>query len=561
MYFVLSWANLDPKRFERAVQMLLKRLHPDLMSIDGAGGDDGRDAELPITSWSANDGIEAFEIKSHDGRLTSSPRRQIKRSLQTAVLKLPKMRKWTLIIGLNPTPGEITWFRTTLQAEAPGVDIRWEGIDWLDEQFAAHRDLTRYVEGHQAELLRAAGEYNHERAVLAGGATDLFMRQVALQARVDELSPHWTLDTATSADGPIFRLRAKHSDAATADPIVIRPRLNFSAGDAVAARAREEFERMISYGGVADLDPTHFKGFELDCSDEVRSLLAGLDQPGHIRVGAPPQRLDRPLRATLEVRDGGPTGKISNSLEVSFTEYTAGARGGRMIGSDAAGVIKVAIGLPRPEVSQETGPITGGEFNITFANPWDFPLADVVGPLKFQAELHAGGHLTIRASWAKLKAHHEKTDDAGAEQTAMLARAASVLARFEDLLDVRLRLPFNFMGHEVETAERALRALEGEHVPMPGAAVHIAVEPGVARQVLADLGDDPVRLAYEVSDHVLTIGDVEVPYGTCTMKMTEGRIVNRAELLGGPDDGTIQVHMEPTGEPIVFIAGPLTPDE
>ncbi len=557
---MLDLARLDPRRFERAVQMLLKRLHPDLTSIDGAGGDGGRDAELPITSWAADDGIDAFEIKSHSGRVTSSARRQIKRSLQTAVRTLPGMRRWNLIIGLNPTPGEITWFRTQLQAEAPDLELRWMGIDWLDEQFAAHRDLARFVEGAQSELLRAAGEYNQEQAVLANGALDLFTRHVALQARVDEVSPHWTLDTRTTADGPMFLLRAKHPEAAKVDPIVVRPRLDFSAGDSAAVRASEQFERTISYGGVAELDSTHFKGFEIDCSDEVRTLLIGLEQPGHVRIGAPPQHLDRPLRATLEVRDGVPNGAVQSSMEVSFTEFTAGVLGGRITGSDAAGVIAVEISLPRQLPSDMAGPITGSEFHLRFGNAWDFLLADVAEPLKLQASLHAGGQLTIRASWATLKTHQDDVNDSRAEQIAMLARAAAVLARFEDLLDVRLRLPTSFRGQEVEFAEQALRALEGEPVPMPGASLHIAIEPGLVRQALTDLGEDPVGLALELADHVVTIGEVEVPYGVCTLKVVQGRIVNRPELLAGPDDGSIQLHIEPSNEPIVFLAGSLEPD-
>lgn len=558
---LLKFADLDPRRFERAVQMLLKRLHPDLVSIDGSGGDDGRDAELPITSWSAGDGIEGFEIKSHDGRLNSSARRQVKRSLETAVAKLPRLRRWTLVIGLNPTPGEIAWLRTKLQAAAPEIELRWRGIDWLDGQFAAHRDLARYVEGPHQELLRAAGEYNQERAALAGGVADLFARHVALQTRVDEVSPHWTLDTATGAGGPLFSLRAKHPRAATVDPIVVRPRLDFSAGDLEAVRAREQFEKTISYGGVADLGPTHFKGFEIDCSAEVRRLLAGLDQPGSLRLGGQPQRLDRPLRLTLEVRDGGPDGPVQGAIEISLTRYTAGVRGARMMGSDAAGVVDVEIGLPRPADGASTGPVSGGEFHLTFGHFWDFGLCDVVEPLRLNAGLHAGGHLAIRASWAKFEARRDNLDDTGTMEAAMLARAAAVLARFEELLAVRLRLPTNFRAHEIEVAERALGALEGEPVPIPGANVHLEVESGAIRKALADLGEDPVRLAYELVDHAVSIGDVEVPYGACTIKILEGRIVNRQELLDGPDDGSIQIHIAPAGQPVLFIAGPLRSDE
>ena len=41
---MIDWRNVDPQRFERAVQALLKSLYPELKSLDGAGGDGGRDA-------------------------------------------------------------------------------------------------------------------------------------------------------------------------------------------------------------------------------------------------------------------------------------------------------------------------------------------------------------------------------------------------------------------------------------------------------------------------------------------------------------------------------------
>ena len=68
---MLSWGALDPGRTERGIQALLRQLHPGLRSLDGAGGDGGRDAQL-VTA----DGKTVFEIKSF-GRLNSSARRQI----------------------------------------------------------------------------------------------------------------------------------------------------------------------------------------------------------------------------------------------------------------------------------------------------------------------------------------------------------------------------------------------------------------------------------------------------------------------------------------------------
>lgn len=79
----MSWEQQDLKRTERGIQMLLRRVHPGLRSYDGAAGDSGRDATL-VTG----DGRTVFEVKSF-GRLTSSRRTQVERSLRQAVASAP----------------------------------------------------------------------------------------------------------------------------------------------------------------------------------------------------------------------------------------------------------------------------------------------------------------------------------------------------------------------------------------------------------------------------------------------------------------------------------------
>jgi hypothetical protein len=142
---VLNWEQ-DPKRTERGIQMLLKHIYPGLRSLDGAGGDGGRDATL-ITA----DGTTVFEIKS-SGRLTSSRRSQVERSLRAAVASMPSMTRWVLVIPMNMTPArpgvrgsEETWLDDRLPTLAPGVDLDWWGLDWLDDQLSERMDVQRYI--------------------------------------------------------------------------------------------------------------------------------------------------------------------------------------------------------------------------------------------------------------------------------------------------------------------------------------------------------------------------------------------------------------------------------
>lgn len=57
---MLNWKDLDPQTVERAIKILLRDLFPGLRSVDGSGGDGGRDAYL------LDDGkMRVFEIKSY----------------------------------------------------------------------------------------------------------------------------------------------------------------------------------------------------------------------------------------------------------------------------------------------------------------------------------------------------------------------------------------------------------------------------------------------------------------------------------------------------------------
>jgi hypothetical protein len=109
-------------------------------AINGAGGDLAQDAR-----WDSPDGLVIFEIKSFRGRLGSSQRGQVKRSLTRAV-KLHAPARWVLITRSHPTPGDLTWLEKVGGA-LPGVALEWWGRDWLDTRMAGREDLIAYVEG------------------------------------------------------------------------------------------------------------------------------------------------------------------------------------------------------------------------------------------------------------------------------------------------------------------------------------------------------------------------------------------------------------------------------
>ena len=75
----IRWEELEPKRFEDMVSVLLSRLNPDAQRIDGTGGDGGWDVQ--IVHGQDDKITAAFELKSFTGRMTPSRREQTARSL------------------------------------------------------------------------------------------------------------------------------------------------------------------------------------------------------------------------------------------------------------------------------------------------------------------------------------------------------------------------------------------------------------------------------------------------------------------------------------------------
>src|SRR5712692_315753 len=132
---VVVWEKLSRETYERMVSVLLSRLNPQAVRIDGAGGDEGRDVQIRVGNR-----LDLFELKSHTGRVGKSQRAQIRQSLERASDLKPD--RWTLVIPIDRTPGENKWFGN-LQNSYP-FPLVWRGRTWLDRQMASFPEIARY---------------------------------------------------------------------------------------------------------------------------------------------------------------------------------------------------------------------------------------------------------------------------------------------------------------------------------------------------------------------------------------------------------------------------------
>jgi hypothetical protein len=483
-----------------------------------------------------------FEVKSF-GRLTSSRRRQVERSLRHAVESTPDMTRWVLVIPMNMTPArpgvrssEEQWFGEDLPRLAAGADLDWWGLDWLDDQVAENMAIQRYIEGVDGQLLQRAAEFKLEGGVLSRGAEDLHLRISNLQRTVDEISPFWTLDFSVRDGVQMTTLRAKVEDAPLLDPITITPTFTFHTDDAEDEALRKQFERTLAFGGSVDLPVGYVTDLDIEASDEARLLFrTGDPATSEFSVFTTREHLDRPIRCAYQVLDE--TDGVLEQFHVFFRERTAGARGVTLYGGDAAGVANIEVAIPWPaQVSEPAEMVDMGTAHMNLKLPEDVVGYDVDSLLPVLCTLTAAIEGTeIRLQVPGLgKITSEPLVAPPFANLDSLSQVVSDLHRIEKDSGSVLRFPANLTVGEVKELRSAVRQLDGESVEHTGG-LTLTLRSDAVAEFLATLKKAPEtgRLggfwaAAECQE--LRLGDLTLSYGPTAFWAPHPRLVNSAEL-------------------------------
>lgn len=533
---MLRWGELNPRTFERAVQGLLYAQNPGMVPIDGSGGDGGADGMLRTA-----DGRTVYEVKSYALRLTKAYRRKVAGSLGEAVKTVPDMSTWVLVVPINPTRGELTWFENELQLIAPGVALEWRGVGWLDLQAAEHLAFARMVQGPYAQVLAAAAEVHLEQAVMTGGVEDLFTRNKRLRERIDDVSLHWTVDWAIEGAVTTTTLRPKHPDAPRVDPIHLTPRFTFDPKNDEALKVQAKLEATMNYGGAVELNSEYFGGFDVEASAEAKLLMGPMDEPGALEIRSQVVTLPKPIRVNIRV-----IGDVDAELDVWCRTGTTGLRGFRINGEDSAGAVKVDLEVPGPDTPP--GDATG-TFNISFENPWQFAPKDLVPVLRLHTAMRAGGQVNLKIP-GFVMAMTTVPGQLDGPNYGDLLRIAEVVTKLEEHLDLTLRLPDGATLHQVRTAEAAVAALEGHQVDSTFSSITAKVIPGHVKNFVSQLPDGEFAVHTVHSSYTLTLGDLEIEYGPLALWMPQVRLSNRASLLRRPNAKSPKATFTATGQPI-----------
>ena len=335
----IRWDDLEPTGYENMVSVLLSRLHPNARRIDGKGGDGGRDVQLV----SGQDGeiITAFELKSFTGRMTSGRRDQVERSLKRAITSRPP--QWTLVVPIDPTPGEDKWFRQL--GKEYGVPTDWLGKTWLDEKMSAFPDIRRYfLEGAKDEVYRLLKDIREEQARITD-VHDAVARVRSLRGRLNEIDPHyryemstgptastiWPSDVAFSVSLGDVRIDVypKYLGADIDRPVTVKFKI-------VGGPKGEVIRNAMDYGLETTIPASLISSVTIDAP----LGLGGDFNATEINLSPINTTLDKPVTLALKVMDGD---SVLANCPVHFTSRTGGPRGSVMTGMDSSGWLQIRL--------------------------------------------------------------------------------------------------------------------------------------------------------------------------------------------------------------------------
>jgi hypothetical protein len=388
---MILWHRLDSKSIERAVQMLLRRLHPDCLSIDGAGGDGGRDVR-----YDSSDGLIIFEVKSFTDRLSRKQERQIEKSLKKASSHDPI--SWILIIPLNPSPAEETWF-DGLKEKYPKIKLQWRGQDWLDGQFAQHEDLKRAVEGDESDVTRRLQELNLEQAAMTKGMSDIQERIDNVMKRTEELSLYWQFGVSAGPEGMTLSLFEKFPGAAQEDPIEFRSLFSFSNNDPDASEAERQLREALDYGTEVTVDGRFINSFEVVASDATKTLFGEAFSGDLSEIEIKPIEDNSGLPLDLTICSVDSSGVEQGSLMVRLGQRSGGQKGVRLHGTDSSGVIAIDLKMDHP-----SGGIVKSEFTITVHSVHNQLPRTVRPAVDLVRSLQPGSSLYLQYGYTRLAA-------------------------------------------------------------------------------------------------------------------------------------------------------------
>lgn len=310
---LIEWTRLPGESVETTIAMLLCGENFEATQVRPGQGDGGIDVFVPTASDLSSRDI--YQVKRFAENLTSSQKRKIARSLEKVVATANEegwtITSWFLVLPLNPTPPNITWF-AALTKGLP-FKCRWVGLNRIERLAANQPQVIDYYlrdgrERLEAQTARLAG-------VLAGRTarqqdhtltpTDFIGDLRDIYSAMNAYDPHYRYEISITAEPP--RSEAEHkkpglvaiASSGTTDGWVnvsifarslaaieerpITGRMEVQLGKSSDSRLRESFEKFVDFGTPVSL-PEGSARVQLDLpgglgSDQLLAATVSLSTP------------------------------------------------------------------------------------------------------------------------------------------------------------------------------------------------------------------------------------------------------------------------------------------
>ena len=507
------------------VSVLLSRLRQTLR-VDGSGGDEGRDCY-----FTDEHGTDAYELKSFTGRMAKAQRQQVKRSLARAMKKNP--RTWTLIVPINPTPGEQTWFNSL--GEGLPVRLEWLGKTWLAEQLARFPDIVRYFSGAADEVVRILTEISEEKA-LPDDAAGLAQRFAGQAGRLNEIDPYYWFEFSVADEMVTVTARPKYPDAPRDRPITMTTTLQFD--DSPGQReVREAFAEFMKFGTPVTISPASITRLALDAPGG----LGGEFQGGTLILdGTFPPGSEQAAVILLRVPAQPP---VCQMLRMSVTNRSSGPDGGLLLSSrDPSGLLTMEQRFDTVQRNHHA--------RLTYHYHADALPHEAVPVLRFCAEVAAGQEMAI-------------TDQAGNIITTSSGsfgppgwpegyiRCAEMLAEIQQLTGTAFPLPDAFTAEDQRDMHYARAILRGEDVHAQWSGMIAPLAAAAVDNLLAQIEQHGERFMFAAAvPETVSVAGGQLSLGSVLHIMHSTRIANLDEVRAwqlGATDSSVDVRLEPAG--------------
>ena len=436
----VRWAEVDRDTYEDMVAVLISRLHPTAQRIDGSGGDGGRDVQIPLEG-----GLEIFQLKSQTGRMGDSQRKQVKNSLKAASRHNPVA--WHLVVPIDPTPGELTWFEN-LTSDYP-FPCDWRGKTWLNSRMAEMPDIYRYfLEGASEEVIELIERLNLEGAALNDGVPGAIDRFQALQTELNQIDPHFLFYLSAQPDGNVtISIQTRYLGAERDRPI--HGRAQFVFPDTPEGRqAQQDFQRSIEFGTPTTIPAEFVSQVSLD----LPAGLGGEFEGGPLTLGGAINDELPDLTIFLQVCDTNDD--IVAQLPMNLISRYGGQRGAVLTFTDASKSVTATL-----EFDSHEGRYN---FNYRFQQPDAYNPFALLPAVRLVASLAEDYQIKIVIDEQVAGGGIPQTSTTFVQEARMFANLLEDLTYLQSQTGIYFDIQRDLTDEEFEALRTAVRLLRGE---------------------------------------------------------------------------------------------------